>query len=151
MIREAVQAEDYVSFDYSGVRTENGVRGWGSTSVEPRKHHVYTGLTNSIGILLETPNNSRRVMRDGTVREIPEDERYYHQIRGGVHRYQHNTSGPLPSSEMPSGGVTTRSPNARHSIRRHRRRPRRAGLPIDEPRQRTRLGCLTRTRRSVTH
>ncbi len=83
-IRDAVRAEDYVSFDYSGVRTENGVRGWGSTSVEARKHHVYTGLTNSIGILLETPRNSRRVMRDGTVREIPEDERYYHQIRGGV-------------------------------------------------------------------
>ena len=83
-IREAVAAEDYASFDYSGVRTENGVRGWGSTSVEARKHHVYTGLTNSIGILLETPNNRARVMRDGTVQEIPEDERYYHQIRGGV-------------------------------------------------------------------
>jgi hypothetical protein len=52
--------------------------------VEPRKHHVYTGLTNSIGILLETPRNSRRVMRDGTVAEIPADEQYYHQIRGGV-------------------------------------------------------------------
>ncbi len=84
LIREAVREEDYVSFDYSGVRTENGVRGWGSTSVEPRKHHVYTGLTNSIGILLETPRNSHRVMRDGTVVEIPEEERYYHQIRGGV-------------------------------------------------------------------
>jgi hypothetical protein len=84
LIREAVGAEDYASFDYSGTRTENGVLGWGSTSVEPRKHHVYTGLTNSIGILLETPNNSRRVMRDGSVAEIPEDERYYHQIRGGV-------------------------------------------------------------------
>ncbi|MDX1396467.1 MAG: M14 family zinc carboxypeptidase [Gemmatimonadota bacterium] len=84
LIREAVREEDYVSFDYSGVRTEDGVRGWGSTSVEPRKHHVYTGLTNSIGILLETPSNSHRVMRDGTVVEIPEDERYYHQIRGGV-------------------------------------------------------------------
>jgi hypothetical protein len=84
MIREAVQAEDYASFDYSGTRTENGVLGWGSTSVEPRKHHVYTGLTNSIGILLETPGNSRRVMRDGTLREIPEDERYFHQIRGQV-------------------------------------------------------------------
>lgn len=83
-IREAVEAEDYRAFDYSGVRTENGRRGWGSTSVEPRKHHVYTGLTNSIGILLETPRNSRRVLRDGTVVEIPEEERYYHQIRGGV-------------------------------------------------------------------
>lgn len=84
MIREAVRAEDYASFDYSGTRTEGGVLGWGSTSVEARKHHVYTGLTNSIGILLETPRNSVRVMRDGTLREIPEEERYYHQIRGGV-------------------------------------------------------------------
>lgn len=83
-IRDAVRAEDYVAFDYSGPRTENGVQGWGSTSVEPRKHHVYTGLTNSIGILLETPNNSHRVMRDGTVREIPGEERYFHQVRGGV-------------------------------------------------------------------
>ena len=83
-VRAAVEAEDYRAFDYSGVTTRDGVRGWGSTSVEPRKHHVYTGLTNSIGILLETPRNSRRVMRDGTVAEIPEEERYYHQIRGGV-------------------------------------------------------------------
>ncbi|MCG8466995.1 MAG: hypothetical protein MJB57_02120 [Gemmatimonadetes bacterium] len=83
-IREAVREEDYVSFDYSGVRIEDGVRGWGSTSVEARKHHVYTGLTNSIGILLETPRGTHRVMRDGSVAEIAEDERYYHQIRGGV-------------------------------------------------------------------
>jgi hypothetical protein len=83
-IREAVAAEDYAAFDYSGVRTVDGVQGWGSTSVEPRKHHVYTGLTNSIGILLETPSNTHRVMRNGTVQEIPEEERYYHQIRGGV-------------------------------------------------------------------
>ncbi len=84
LIRAAVEAEDYRAFDYSGVRTENGVRGWGSTSVEPRKHHVYTGLTNSIGILLETPSNSHRVMGDGTVVPIPQEERYFHQIRGGV-------------------------------------------------------------------
>jgi len=83
-IREAVRAEDYAAFDYSGTRSLDGVLGWGSTSVEPRKHHVYTGLTNSIGILLETPNNSRRVMRDGTLREIAQEDRYYHQIRGGV-------------------------------------------------------------------
>lgn len=82
MIRAAVQAEDYVSFDYSGPQTRDGVQGWGATSVEPRKHHVYTGLTNSIGILLETPGNTRRVMRDGTVQEIPQEERYYHQVRG---------------------------------------------------------------------
>lgn len=83
-IRDAVRAEDYAAFDYSGTRSLDDVLGWGSTSVEARKHHVYTGLTNSIGILLETPRNSHRVMRDGTLREIPEDERYYHQIRGGV-------------------------------------------------------------------
>jgi hypothetical protein len=83
-IQEAVEAEDYAAFDYSGARTIDGVRGWGSTSIEPRKHHVYTGLTNSIGILLETPRNSRRVLRDGTLVEIPEEERYEHQIRGGV-------------------------------------------------------------------
>ncbi|TVP54750.1 MAG: hypothetical protein EA351_12600 [Gemmatimonadales bacterium] len=80
----AIEAEDYRSFDYSGPRTQDGVRGWGSTSVEPRKHHVYTGLTNSIGILLETPRNSVRVMRDGSIVEIPQEERYYHQIQGGV-------------------------------------------------------------------
>ena len=83
-IQEAAMAEDYRAFDYSGVRTQDGVRGWGSTSVEPRKHHVYTGLTNSIGILLETPRNTYRVTRDDEVVEIPLDERYYHQIRGGV-------------------------------------------------------------------
>jgi len=84
MIRQAVEAEDYVAFDYSGATTRDGVQGWGSTSVEARKHHVYTGLTNSIGILLETPSNTHRVRRDGTVQAIPEEERYFHQIRGGV-------------------------------------------------------------------
>jgi hypothetical protein len=83
-IREAARVEDYAAFDYSGVQTQDGVRGWGSTSVEARKHHVYTGLTNSIGILLETPSNSARVMGDGTVQAIPQEERYFHQIRGGV-------------------------------------------------------------------
>jgi hypothetical protein len=82
MIREAVRAEDYATFDYSGPTTRDGVRGWGATSIEPRKHHIYTGLTNVIGILLETPGNSHRVMRDGTVKEIPQAERYFHQIRG---------------------------------------------------------------------
>jgi dipeptidyl-peptidase 4 len=83
-VRAALQAEDYDGFDYSGVRSLNGVEGWGSTSVEPRKHHVYSGLVNSIGILTETPNNSRRVMRDGTLQEIAPEDRYYHQIMGQV-------------------------------------------------------------------
>ena len=82
-IREAVAGEGYRAFDYSGVRTVDGRRGWGSTSVEPRKHHVYTGLTNIIGILLETPN-ARTLVRDGSLEQIPEEDRYYHQIRGGV-------------------------------------------------------------------
>jgi hypothetical protein len=82
-IRQAVGTEGYEAFDYSGVTTQNGVRGWGSTSVEPRKHHVYTGLTNSIGILLETPSASALV-RNGEIEEIDEEDRYYHQIRGGV-------------------------------------------------------------------
>lgn len=82
-IREAVETEGYRAFDYSGVRTVDGERGWGSTSVEPRKHHVYTGLTNIIGILLETPN-ARTLVRNGSLEAIPEEERYYHQVRGGV-------------------------------------------------------------------
>jgi hypothetical protein len=82
-IRAAVGTEGYEAFDYSGVVTRDGTRGWGSTSVEPRKHHVYTGLTNSLRILLEIPN-ARVLARHGTLEEIPEQERYEHQIRGGV-------------------------------------------------------------------
>lgn len=83
MIRDAVEAEGYRAFDYSGVRTQDGVRGWGSTSVEPRKHHVYTGLTNSIGILLETPS-AGYLVRGDDYEEIALEDRYFHQIRGGV-------------------------------------------------------------------
>ncbi|GAB1488984.1 M14 family metallopeptidase [Opitutaceae bacterium] len=83
-IRAALRARDYDGFDYSGPRTVNGARAWGSTSLEARKHHVYTGLTNSIGILTETPRNGVRVMRDGTLKQIPEEERYFHQVQGQV-------------------------------------------------------------------
>jgi dipeptidyl-peptidase 4 len=80
---QALRAEDYDGFDYSGPQTRGGVQGWGSTSVEPRKHHVYTGLINSIGILFETPGSSHRVRNNGTTLEaIPQGERYYHQVRG---------------------------------------------------------------------
>jgi hypothetical protein len=82
-MRDALRAEGYDGFDYSGAQTRQGTRGWGSTSVEPRKHHVYTGLVNSIGILFETPSSSHRV-RDGKVEAIPQEERYYHQVRGQV-------------------------------------------------------------------
>jgi hypothetical protein len=80
-MREALRAEGYDGFDYSGPQTRDGVRGWGSTSVEPRKHHVYTGLINSIGLLFETPSSSHRV-RNGAVEPIPQEERYRHQVRG---------------------------------------------------------------------
>jgi hypothetical protein len=82
-IRKALQAEGYDGFDYSGPQTREGVRGWGSTSVEPRKHHVYTGLVNSIGLLFETPSSSHRV-RNGVAEPIPQEERYFHQVRGQV-------------------------------------------------------------------
>ena len=84
-VREALRAEDYDGFDYSGPRTVDGVPGWGSTSVEPRKHHVYTGLVNSIGILFETPANTRRLRAKGTkIEEVPRAEQYYNQVRGQV-------------------------------------------------------------------
>jgi dipeptidyl-peptidase 4 len=84
-MRAALRAEDYDGFDYSGARTVDGVEGWGSTSVEPRKHHVYAGLVNSMAILLETPAGTRRLRRQGTVlEEVPEHERYFHQVRGQV-------------------------------------------------------------------
>jgi dipeptidyl-peptidase 4 len=84
-IRSALRAEDYDGFDYSGAQTIDGVPGWGSTSVEPRKHHVYTGLVNSIGLLFETPGNTHRLRENSTVLEpIPQEERYFHQIRGSV-------------------------------------------------------------------
>ena len=84
-VRQALRAEDYDGFDYSGARDFAGVPGWGSTSVEPRKHHVYTGLVNSIGILFETPGNTRRVRANGTkIEEVPQAERYLHQVRGQV-------------------------------------------------------------------
>ena len=82
-MRQALQAEGYDGFDYSGAQTRDGVRGWGSTSVEARKHHVYTGLVNSIGILFETPSSSHRV-RNGAAEAIPQEERYFHQVRGQV-------------------------------------------------------------------
>jgi hypothetical protein len=84
-VRQALRAEDYDGFDYSGARAFDGVPGWGSTSVEPRKHHVYTGLVNSIGILFETPGNTRRLRANGTkIEEVPQAERYVHQVRGQV-------------------------------------------------------------------
>ena len=84
-VRQALRAEDYDGFDYSGARDVEGVPGWGSTSVEARKHHVYTGLVNSIGILFESPGNTRRLRANGTkIEEVPQAERYFHQVKGQV-------------------------------------------------------------------
>ena len=82
-IREALRAEDYDGFWYSGHQTVNGVVGWGPTSVEPRKQHVYSGLANTIDFLFETPSNAARVVDNGTrVVPVPQEERYRHQVRG---------------------------------------------------------------------
>ena len=82
-IREALRAEDYDGFWYSGPRSLNGVAGWAPTSVEPRKQHVYSGLANIVDFLFETPSGSHRVVNNGTeVVPIPREERYQHQVRG---------------------------------------------------------------------
>ncbi len=82
-IREALRAEDYDGFWYSGPQRVNGEAGWGPTSVEPRKQHVYSGLANIVDFLFETPSSSHRVIDNGTeVVPIEREERYRHQVRG---------------------------------------------------------------------
>jgi hypothetical protein len=82
-VREALRAENYDGFWYSGPRTVNGVEGWSPTSVEPRKQHVYGALANVVGFLYETPSGSHRLVDNGTrVKAIPDEERYQHQVRG---------------------------------------------------------------------
>jgi hypothetical protein len=82
-IREALRGEDYDGFWYTGPQMVNDVAGWGPTSVEPRKQHVYSGLSNTVDFLFETPSSTHRVTDDGTtVVPIPSEERYKHQIRG---------------------------------------------------------------------
>jgi len=82
-VRAALRAEDYDGFWYSGPSTVNGVQGWGPTSVEPRKQHVYSTLANMVGFLYETPSGSHRVVDNGTrVVPVPVEERYRHQVRG---------------------------------------------------------------------
>ena len=82
-VREALRAEGYEGFWYSGPSTVNGVEGWGPTSVEPRKQHVYSTLANMVGFLYETPSGTHRVVENGTrVVPVPDEERYMHQVRG---------------------------------------------------------------------
>ena len=82
-VREALRAEGYDGFWYSGPSTVNGVDGWGPTSVEPRKQHVYSTLANMVGFLYETPSGTHRLVENGTrVEVVPDEERYLHQVRG---------------------------------------------------------------------
>jgi hypothetical protein len=82
-IRKELRAEDYDGFWYSGPRMVDGQAGWGPTSVEPRKQHVYSGLSNIVDFLFETPSGTHRVIENGTkVVPVPEEERYQHQVRG---------------------------------------------------------------------
>jgi len=82
-IREALRAEDYDGFWYSGGRWVEGSPQWSPTSVEPRKQHVYSALANMVGFLFETPSGAYRVVKNGAeVVAVPEEERYKHQVRG---------------------------------------------------------------------
>ncbi len=82
-IRKELRAEDYDGFWYSGPRTVDGKAGWGPTSVEPRKQHVYSGLSNIVDFLFETPSGTHRVIENGTkVVPVPEEEKFKHQVRG---------------------------------------------------------------------
>ncbi|MGD8330668.1 MAG: DUF2817 domain-containing protein [Acidobacteriota bacterium] len=82
-VRQALRAEDYDGFWYTGPGTVDGVAGWVPTSVEPRKQHVFATLANSVGFLFETPSGTHRVIDNGTeVVPIPDEQRYRHQVRG---------------------------------------------------------------------
>jgi len=82
-IRTALRKEDYDGFWYSGPGRLDGQEGWTPTSCEPRKQHTYSGLSNSVGFLFETPSGAHRVVKNGAeVVAVPADERYRHQVRG---------------------------------------------------------------------
>ncbi len=82
-VRQALRAEDYDGFWYTGYGQVDGVRGWVPTSVEPRKQHVFSTLANQVGFLFETPSSSHRVTGNGTtVVPIQRADRYRHQVRG---------------------------------------------------------------------
>ena len=82
-VKAALEAENYGGFWYSGGRWVDDEPRWSPTSVEPRKQHVYSTLANLVGFLFETPRNSFRLIDNGTkVVEIPQEERFQHQVRG---------------------------------------------------------------------
>jgi hypothetical protein len=82
-IRQALRQENYDGFWYSGPARVNNQEGWAPTSPEPRKQHTYSGLSNIVGFLFETPSGSHRLAKNGTeVVPIEAKERYRHQVRG---------------------------------------------------------------------
>ena len=82
-VREKLRSEDYDGFWYSGGRWNGKEARWTPTSVEPRKQHVYSTLTNMIGFLFESPRNNYRLKNNGTeLVSIPKDETLKHQVRG---------------------------------------------------------------------
>jgi hypothetical protein len=82
-IRQALRQENYDGFWYSGPSRLEGQEGWAPTSCEPRKQHTYSGLSNMVGFLFETPSGSHRVINNGTqVVPIEAKDRYRNQVRG---------------------------------------------------------------------
>ncbi len=82
-VREKLRSEDYEGFWYSGGRWEGKEARWSPTSVEPRKQHVYSALTNMLGFLFESPRNNYRLKNNGTeLVANPKDETLKHQVRG---------------------------------------------------------------------
>jgi len=82
-IQKSLRAENYDGFWYSGPSRLGDQEGWAPTSCEPRKQHTYSGLSNMVGFLFETPSGGYRVMKNGTeVAPVEAKERYRHQVRG---------------------------------------------------------------------
>lgn len=82
-VREKLRTEDYDGFWYSGGRWDGNEVKWTPTSVEPRKQHVYSALSNMLGFLFESPRNNYRLKNNGTeLVAIPKEETLKHQVRG---------------------------------------------------------------------
>jgi len=82
-IQGALRKEDYDGHVYSGPGRLGDQEGWTPTSCEPRKQHTYSGLSNMVAFLFETPGGSHRLAKNGTeLVAIPQAERFRHQIRG---------------------------------------------------------------------
>lgn len=82
-VREKLRSEDYDGFWYSGGRWDGKEVKWTPTSVEPRKQHVYSALSNMLGFLFESPRNNYRLKNNGTeLVANPKEEILKHKVRG---------------------------------------------------------------------